>query len=188
MISINDKYYLITVAKVLIIAVLILVPATYITLAIRQQMNQTKTIKVTGLTWLYQTIVEVPTVVENEGWEVPDNAIILSSERRYKYTHFIRTGKTNVPMSHYADYYHYSVKKYIPIKTITTTGDNTKTPYWEDVEIKGQERLRKEQYYYVQSGGIEFELEDYDKWSNLDVGDTITVTVDDDNRIIRLSY
>ena len=140
---------------------------------------RSKNLEVTGFSWNRNCIVEENTTIQEWGWELPDDAILLQEKEalcgyrksRVKYgttivpyqgkitmmylpagteTYFSETGSVeNGDEPLYKTKYQYEVQRWVPVIEYPSFG-NDKNPFWnETYSLEENQRVSKSEEYIV---------------------------------------
>jgi hypothetical protein len=144
-------------------------------------------LEIDDLSWVRSVEVLEVRPTRHEGWELPEGATLVSSEKRaYQYVKR-RFEYRGTPV--YADWYTYEIDEPVCVRTETASGGAGDAIEWPDVSLsEGQSVGKRTETLLVHAAdGTEYEVSD-EVWRELEVGGTVNATVTWDGRIEGVSH
>lgn len=132
---------------------------------------------ISDMSWKYEIQISRLEEFEESGWDLPDGAELIRRNYEHKYTTIMRVGGANIPRPIYAYKYYYKIKRYVYSRSVITE-DNSKEPYWGNLNLLNDEiETERTEEYFIHSidkngNTIKYSI-DVNDWKYLSVGDSI---------------
>lgn len=176
----GDKTDCLLMASLIVPTVLVIVGIVAMMVS---SMPHKERIEITDMRWTRTVTISEAVPTRHEGWELPEGARLISTEKRaYQYVRKMYQYRGD-PI--YADWYVYETDDPTQTGVVSESGERNDEMKWPEPKLDdGQSAGQREQRLTVTTpDGTEHETSQ-EIWDSLHVGDVVDATVSDDGTIV----